>query len=184
MMKTLLKVLPALVLIMALVSCAVQKRVTDKSEVKSVVSNMLYDQAFNALNERCFIIHAEQLFFPDGKSKIQNLTDSYISMLNNEATMRFAPNLFPSRQAVYNLNMKDVAAKLTKGTVKKDGDVQFVLDFRGDYYTGMRLKILITLYNNSNKCYVKVNGGNFQTDNMFDFKGEVLPLENFAEVDE
>lgn len=180
-MKTLLKSLQITVLVMALASCATQKRVVNNTpEIKAVVSQVQYDQALKALDEHQFIIKTKEFYFPRGNPRTKVSTDSYVSMQGSEAVMRLSPSLFLGTPIHY-LNIMDSAAKITKGKVKKNGDAQFILEINGGHYwTGY--KLLITLYGNSNKCEARVNGGKFEMDNNFNFKGEVYPFKDSIAV--
>lgn len=172
-MKTLLKTLPIAILIVALASCAAQKiAVNNTAETKAVVSQVLYDQALKALDERQFTIQAKEFYFPN---KIQASADSYISMQGDGVVVRFAPNIFPSSVRFAPLLIEDDIAKMTRGKVKKNGDAQFVLTLSGEYHGIQEYKALITLYHNSNNCVVRLENGRTGA-NVANFRAEVFPV--------
>lgn len=145
-------------------------------QARAQLCQVLYDQALEALQGKRFVIQAKEFFFPNGKTtRRQNSSDSYISLNGSQATMRFSPNLFPSTPVHY-LHTQDEQATITKAKIKNNADAEFVLEIGSEYYWGSR-KFLITLYGQSNQCWIRAAGGPLKTNNLFEFRGEILPLE-------
>ena len=65
-MKTILKPLSIIILIMALAGCAAQK--SGNNPGKSTAEEVLYTQALKALEERNFIIKIDEFHFPSDKA--------------------------------------------------------------------------------------------------------------------
>ena len=177
-MKTLLKIPASIMLIMAMAGCAAQKS-ANKADEKSEASHM---QALKALNEQKFIIKVNEFYLssdnsanrsPD-KSPVKSATDSYISMQGSRAVIKFAPDLSPRPPFNYE-NIEDNAAEITKEKSKKNGDIQYSMIIKGEQNFQNR-KVLITLYNNSNKCFVRVTN-EILSYHVVDFTGEIYPLE-------
>lgn len=81
-MKTILKPLSIIILIMALAGCAAQK--SGNTPGKSTAEEVLYTQALKALEERNFIIKIDEFHFPSDKAPV-NSTNSYVSMQGSHA---------------------------------------------------------------------------------------------------
>ena len=171
-MKTILKPLSIIILIMALAGCAAQK--SGNNPGKSTAEEVLYKQAIQALGERKFIIEATEFYFPGDKPPTKSETNSHISMDGNKAVIRFSPDLFP-RSPLDHWNIEDDAAEITKGEHKKNGDIQFSMKIDGAQKWQDK-ELIIILYKNTNACFVHVNGG-YSGHNIVDFKGHIYPLE-------
>lgn len=158
-------------LIMAMAGCAAQK--TGSRTGESTAEEVLYKQAIQALDERKFIIEATEFYFPGGKYPTKSETNSQISMDGNKAVIRFSPDLFP-RSPMDHWNIEDDAAEITKGSAKKNGDIQFHMLIKGAEKWQDR-ELIIILYKNTNQCFVNINRGH-SGQNIVNFKGYVYPL--------
>ena len=154
-------------LIMA--GCAVQK--SGNNTGKSTAEEVLYTQALKALEERNFIIKIDEFHFPSDKAPV-NSTNSYVSMQGSHAVIRMSQD-FPS-QIPSNRNTESDNAEITKGSAKKNGDIQFHMLIKGAEKWQDK-ELIIILYKNTNTCFVHVNGG-YSGHNIVDFKGYVYPL--------
>lgn len=170
-MKTALKLQPIIVLIIVFIGCQAPKTVID---IKKAESEVLYNQAFKALEERKFIIKGDEFSFPSNESPNKYSTDSYISMQNDQAIIKFSPDLFP-RTPWDHLNIKDDDAQISKGKRKKNGEIQYTVRMKGHLYW-MNRQILITLYEGTHKCFVRVDDGHAKY-NIVNFTGYIFPLE-------
>ncbi len=168
-MKTILKLLAVFLLLLTVSGCRTHQAVTN-----DVITNaeILYRQASKALNEHKFIIKASEFYLPEGKSRIKNSSGSYIAMQDNYAIIHFTPDVFPRSPFSY-LTIEDNAATLTIGKTKKNGK-QFILKVEGNQ-EWLRRKVLITLYNNTNECFVEIKDRAGAT--VVNLKGEVYPYE-------
>ena len=142
-MKTILKPLSIIILIMALAGCAAQK--SGNNPGKSTAEEVLYTQALKALEERNFIIKIDEFHFPSDKAPV-NSTNSYVSMQGSHAVIRMSQD-FPS-QIPSNRNTESDNAEITKGTTKKNGDMQFSMKIKGGL-PRQSWEFLIVLYLNS-----------------------------------
>ena len=168
-MKTILKPLSIIILIMALAGCAAQK--SGNNPGKSTAEEVLYTQALKALEERNFIIKIDEFHFPSDKAPV-NSTNSYVSMQGSHAVIRMSQD-FPS-QIPSNRNTESDNAEITKGTTKKNGDMQFSMKIKGGL-PRQSWEFLIVLYKNTNQCFVNINRGH-SGQNIVNFKGYVYPL--------
>ena len=169
-MKTILKPLSIIILIMALAGCAAQK--SGNNPGKSTAEEVLYTQALKALEERNFIIKIDEFHFPSDKAPV-NSTNSYVSMQGSHAVIRMSQD-FPS-QIPSNRNTESDNAEITKGTTKKNGDMQFSMKIKGGL-PRQSWEFLIVLYKNTNECFVQTHGG-YDGTNVINFKGHIYPLE-------
>ena len=169
-MKTILKPLSIIILIMALAGCAAQK--SGNNPGKSTAEEVLYTQALKALEERNFIIKIDEFHFPSDKAPV-NSTNSYVSMQGSHAVIRMSQD-FPS-QIPSNRNTESDNAEITKGTTKKNGDMQFSMKIKGGL-PRQSWEFLIVLYKNTNECFVQTNGG-YDGTNVINFKGHIYSLE-------
>lgn len=169
-MKTSLRLLPFFMLIVLLSGCKAKKTVVNGNSIEMEIR---YKQALAALDGRKFIIKANEFYFPSGTTpSVKTSSGSYISMQGNQANISFKPDVFPG-YPFSNLNITDNAASLTNVKSTKNGDVQFSIKIDGDQ-NWLRRKILLTLYKNTNECFVQVN--NHADSNIVNFKGEVFLL--------
>lgn len=161
------------ILLIALGSCAAQKAVNSDDKTPDNISKTTYEQALDALDEQKFTIKIAEFHFPSGKESVIFATHSYISMLGNYGTIRFSPDLAP-RSPMDHLNAEDNAAEITKGKRKKNGDMFYCMKIYGTH-PWQRNKILITLYKNSNKCFIQIKGTRLEAT-ILSIKGYVYPL--------
>lgn len=162
-MKEILKLLPLVLFVIASTSCRTQKPVDNKSQV-------LYQEASKALDEHRFILEAYEFYLPSDKSPVKYSSGSYISMYGSKALIKYSPDLAPPNPAGY-LDIKDDKAKITREKDSKKGDMHFTLSLKGDEHWKNR-KILITLYKNTNECFVQIY--NDYGSLLASFKGYVL----------
>ena len=154
---------------MALAGCAAQK--SGNNPGKSTAEEVLYTQALKALEERNFIIKIDEFHFPSDKAPV-NSTNSYVSMQGSHAVIRMSQD-FPS-QIPSNRNTESDNAEITKGTTKKNGDMQFSMKIKGGL-PRQSWEFLIVLYKNTNQRFVNINRGH-SGQNIVNFKGYVYPL--------
>lgn len=152
--------------------CAAQKGAKARSE-------MLYAQALEALESHRFVIRvgeAQGTFFHD-PTEVMDAPESYIRMHGNSAMFRFRPELFPYSE-LGQLRVEDKAAEMMEVKIKKNGDAQFRLRINGEE-TWSQNEFLITLYHNTNECFVEVDHGRrgmFGKRKALSFRGKVYPL--------
>ena len=97
---------------------------------------------------------------------------SYVSMQGSHAVIRMSQD-FPS-QIPSNRNTESDNAEITKGSAKKNGDIQFHMLIKGAEKWQDR-ELIIILYKNTNQCFVNINRGH-SGQNIVNFKGYVYPL--------
>ncbi|MCD8275337.1 MAG: DUF4251 domain-containing protein [Alistipes sp.] len=168
-MKTPPRILVLIILVMSVAGCAAQKGGNNTG--KSTAEEMLYTQALKALEERNFIIKIDEFHFPSDKVPV-NSTNSYVSMQGSHAVIRMSQDC-PSRFLSYQ-NTESDNAEITKGSVKKNGDIQFHMLIKGAEKWQDR-ELIIILYKNTNQCFVNINRGH-SGQNIVNFKGYVYPL--------
>lgn len=159
-----------IILFIVLIGCGAQK-----STIKSEANIVDYEQALTALDNGKFIIEANEFHIPRTYTEeIKYSTGSFITMQNNRATLNFSQDLFP-RSPLSNLLIDDAPAKIIKVKTQKNGDIEYKLDIDGSQYWTKR-RLLITLYSNTNSCYVQIYG-RYGYDNSYilSFKGHIYP---------
>lgn len=165
-MKIKLDLIPVLLIILLSTSCQTAKTVSDS---KSMESRILYQQAVNSLDNQKFVIKANELYPINKKSPVITTPGSYISMIGQQAVISFTPEVFPGDSWKY-LNIKDSASKMTVSKKTKNGDQQYIIKVDGGE-EWLKREVHITLYNNTNKCYVQVKDR--AGSNIINFKGEI-----------
>ena len=168
-MKTILKPLSIIILIMALAGCAAQK--SGNTPGKSTAEEVLYTQALKALEERNFIIKIDEFHFPSDKAPV-NSTNSYVSMQGSHAVIRMSQD-FPSAFSS-NRDTESDAVEISDGERKRKGNMQFHMKIKGAEKWQDK-ELIIILYNNTNQCFVNINRGH-SGQNIVNFKGYVYPL--------
>ena len=168
-MKTILKPLSIIILIMALAGCAAQK--SGNTPGKSTAEEVLYTQALKALEERNFIIKIDEFHFPSDKAPV-NSTNSYVSMQGSHAVIRMSQD-FPSAFSS-NRDTESDAVEISDGERKRKGNMQFHMKIKGAEKWQDK-ELIIILYNNTNQCFVRLHGG-YAGVNVINFKGHIYPM--------
>lgn len=176
-MKTILKPLSIIILIMALAGCAAQK--SGNNPGKSTAEEVLYTQALKALEERNFIIKIDEFHFPSDKAPV-NSTNSYVSMQGNHAVIRMSQD-FPSAFSS-NRDTESDAVEISDGERKRKGNMQFHMKIKGAEKWQDK-ELIIILYNNTNQCFVRLHGG-YAGVNVINFKGHIYPMAEVIEKNE
>lgn len=167
-MKAIVKILSVIALIITLTGCRT------RHSVVNVTERVLYERALKALNERQFIIEANEFYLERfDVSPVKRVLGSYISMQGNLAIIKYSADLFP-KYPFELLETKDNNAKMTDIKSKRNGDVQFTIEI-DDEQPWKRCRISIVLYKNTNKCFVRVKAKYRGTDNI-SFTGYIRPL--------
>ncbi|MDU8957557.1 MAG: DUF4251 domain-containing protein [Bacteroides sp.] len=156
-------------LIIFLTASCQTKKITASS--KSMESKILYQQAVNSLNNQTFVIKANELYPANRKRSVITTGGSYISMNGQQAVISFTPEVFPGDSWKY-LNIQDNASRMTAEKYEKNGNQQYTIKVDGGE-EWLRREVHITLYINTNKCYVQVKDR--AGTNIINFKGEIYP---------
>lgn len=167
-MKLISSLIPMFLLIFLTASCQT-KKITASS--KSMESKILYQQAVNSLNNQTFVIKANELYPANRKRSVITTGGSYISMNGQQAVISFTPEVFPGDSWKY-LNIQDNASRMTAEKYEKNGNQQYTIKVDGGE-EWLRREVHITLYINTNKCYVQVKDR--AGTNIINFKGEIYP---------
>ena len=156
-------------LIIFLTASCQTKKITASS--KSMESKILYQQAVNSLNNQTFVIKANELYPANRKRSVITTGGSYISMNGQQAVISITPEVFPGDSWKY-LNIQDNASRMTAEKYEKNGNQQYTIKVDGGE-EWLRREVHITLYINTNKCYVQVKDR--AGTNIINFKGEIYP---------
>ena len=156
-------------LIIFLTASCQTKKIT--ASTKSMESKILYQQAVNSLNNQTFVIKANELYPANRKRSVITTGGSYISMNGQQAVISFTPEVFPGDSWKY-LNIQDNASRMTAEKYEKNGNQQYTIKVDGGE-EWLRREVHITLYINTNKCYVQVKDR--AGTNIINFKGEIYP---------
>lgn len=176
-MKTILKSLSIIILVVAMAGCAAQK--SGNNPGKSTAEEVLYTQALKALEERNFIIKIDEFHFPSDKAPV-NSTNSYVSMQGNHAVIRMSQD-FPSAFSS-NRDTESDAVEISDGERKRKGNMQFHMKIKGAEKWQDK-ELIIILYNNTNQCFVRLHGG-YAGVNVINFKGHIYPMAEVIEKNE
>lgn len=117
-------------------------------------------EALQALENRRFIIRvgeAQNVFFTLAPKPVMNAPSSWVRMLGDRGAFHFDPELFPHNRIVQ-LRVEDDNAKLVREKTRRNGDVRYMLRII-DADTWTQHDFLITLYHDSNACYVQLDLG-------------------------
>ena len=168
-MKLISSLIPMFLIIFLTASCQT-KKITASS--KSMESKILYQQAVNSLNNQTFVIKANELYPANRKRSVITTGGSYISMNGQQTVISFTPEVFPGDSWKY-LNIQDNASRMTAEKYEKNGNQQYTIKVDGGE-EWLRREVHITLYINTNKCYVQVKDR--AGTNIINFKGEIYPI--------
>lgn len=169
-MKIRLELLLVLMIILVFISCRTSKTSVD---VKPMESEMLYQQAIKALEAQTFMIEAQEVYLPNSQKTVRNSAGCYISMSGQRARINFTPDVFP-RTPLKHLKIEDDNAEIKQAKVKKNGDLQYTMKIDGEE-EWLRRKILITLYKNTNQCFVQLH--NRSGELLLNFRGNIYAAE-------
>ena len=172
-MKTILKSLSIIILVVAMAGCAAQK---GGNKADTFGSEALYIQALKALKNRNFIIKINEFYFPSDKAPV-NSTNSYVSMQGNHAVIRMSQD-FPSAFSS-NRDTESDAVEISDGERKRKGNMQFHMKIKGAEKWQDK-ELIIILYNNTNQCFVRLHGG-YAGVNVINFKGHIYPMAEVIE---
>ena len=175
-MKTILKSLSIIILVVAMAGCAAQK---GGNKADTFGSEALYIQALKALKNRNFIIKINEFYFPSDKAPV-NSTNSYVSMQGNHAVIRMSQD-FPSAFSS-NRDTESDAVEISDGARKRKGNMQFHMKIKGAEKWQDK-ELIIILYNNTNQCFVRLHGG-YAGVNVINFKGHIYPMAEVIEKNE
>lgn len=157
----------ASVLLLALPGCSTQRKAVGESS-----ASLEYRQAVSALSEGNFTIELGDVFFPSDRTPVNTL-DSYISVRDGRGSIHFSQELFASFVNLNIMNVENGQARISLEKSKKNGDRFYVLYIVADMIKGRR-NVLITLYNDTNDCFVRFYGG--VTESLFlSARGKVYP---------
>lgn len=139
---------------------------TAMRDVQVKESVLLYEQALKALENQNFIIEAYEFHYPS-ENAVKTSVGSYISMQGRRAEINLTEDVLrknPLRYAV----IVDPSSILAKE--KKRGDM-YRLMMKGEQ-PWLNRRVLITLYKNTNQCYVQVYNDQRL---LFGFRGNLYP---------
>lgn len=151
---------------------------TEKMGITSGDSENSYVQALKALDNHRFFIQAEEFSFPgeETSTPIRPSSKSYISMDNKLAVINFASDVYPPNSLGFRggQTIEDNSAEMKKIKSKKNGDMEYLLNMRGDAMWKDR-KVLIVLYGKTNKCFIQITNKRMG-DILVNITGKVYPL--------
>lgn len=196
-MKILLKILPVVVMTaLALVVFGLQgvagqgkskekerSQAKENAQSKAALTQARHLVALKALDDRHFVIRAEQIFFPYGRSNGRNVGNGcLISMQGTRAVLEYDYTVFvharwgiQGRTGVFH----DDLAQITEGKLLPNGDTQYTLTMKHNGDDGIvALAIFITVHHGGDKCTVRVdsNRNNTSSPEVVTIKGVVLAL--------
>ncbi len=171
-MKSLLKFGLIAIIFVALQGCQVQRGATKhRNEVKKEKS---HQEALAALTKGKFRINLDESSCNNSNSTKSRRAGSYIAMVNNHAIINF-PLKTEDRIAIEHSQIQDSSCEISKPTTDQNGDTLFSIKIDGGTKFVQERLVLITLYNNSNRCYVQIN--NWEQMVISTHRGEVISID-------
>lgn len=162
-----------LILIFVMIILSFSCQTKKNAEAKLAGAQVLFKQAAISLENRKFVIQANELYPASKQKSVITTSGSYISMNGQKVIVSFTPEVFPGDPWDY-LTIKDDASKLIVGKKAKSGDQQYIIKVNGGK-EWLRREIVITLYDNTNSCYVQIKDRTGTS--IINFKGNVYPKE-------
>ena len=147
-------------------------RAKQKAEEK-VMEQAAYNEAVQALNNREFVLEANQVVFRRGQNAFVTPTTNFVMMKGERATIQIAfntPN--PGPNGVGGVTVDGNVSSFNINTDSK-GNVNCSFSVQG---VGVSAQVFIRLTNGNNKASVAVSP-NFNSNRMT-LNGEILPLEH------
>lgn len=152
------------------IGCQTKTAVTQMSTTEP---EMRHQEAIKVLEEHKFIIEADELYLPTEKVAVVTSPGNYISLNGQQAVVNFTEDVFPRSPWTY-LIINDKAAQITKVTTRKNGNIEYCIEIDGGQ-TWLKRTVLITLYANTNECFVQVKDRRTGQP-VVDFKGRIYEL--------
>lgn len=166
-MKRVFYLLPMLFLLLVS-GCGTSNKAVDKAA---------HAVALQAIENRSFIIEIDKFYISSGlRHGIKQTNGSYFQVRDSIADYYLSSATFP-RMPLYRLKQKGSVRFLDKKT-KKNGDVEYRIQvvIKDVHYS--RAEYLLTLFAESNNCYVQLD--DHTGYNVIDesFRGKVYPADN------
>lgn len=130
-----------------------------------------YQQAVQALQNKKFVLEADQVIFRNGQSSFVSSTTNFVMMNGQRATVQVAFNTpYPGPNGIGGVTV-DGNASDVKITTDKKGNVNCSFSVQG---IGISAQVFISLTNGGNNATVTVNP-NFN-NNTITLSGNLVPL--------
>lgn len=130
-----------------------------------------YEQAVQALQDKQFVLEADQVIFRNGQSAFVSTTTNFVMMNGSRATVQIAFNTpYPGPNGIGGVTVDGTASDM-KMTTDKKGNVNCNFSVQG---IGISAQVFISLTNGGNNATVTVNP-NFNS-NTLTLNGNLVPL--------
>lgn len=150
-----------------------QERKEKREERKaqdSIADMISFDQAYQALKDRSFVLEADNLIFWNGVTRFVSPTTNFVGLNDDQATVQFAfNNGYGGPNGIGGITVEGNASGIRMNT-DKDGNVFFDMSVMG---INISATVTIVLTKDSNRASVTVNP-NF-TGNTMTFTGNLYP---------
>lgn len=131
-----------------------------------------YQEAVQALQNKQFVLEADQVIFRNGQSAFVSSTTNFVMMNGSRATVQIAFNTpYPGPNGIGGVTV-DGSASDVKITTDKKGNVNCNFSVQG---IGISAQVFISLTNSGNNATVTVNP-NFNS-NTLTLNGNLVPLD-------
>lgn len=149
----------------------VRKEKREERKVKdSIVNAISFEQAYQALKDKSFVLEADNLIFWNGVTRFVSPNTNFVGLNGNEATVQFAfNNGYLGPNGIGGITVDGNASGIRMNT-DKDGNVFFDMNVMG---INISATLTIILTKDSNRASVTVNP-NFTGNNMT-FTGNLYP---------
>lgn len=150
-----------------MLACLTLFLISCKTQNVTLDDTMLYNQALKCLNNKDFKITILEVYDKTKNNAVEYPLESYVSVNGNESVIRFSRDLAIS-SSLGSSFIEDKSSQLLNKKLNKKGDTLFDLKIDGGS-TWLNYILQITLYKNSNKCFVQVK--NMWAKEVATFKG-------------
>lgn len=165
-MKTIVFLLVSITLILA--GCKAQDPAV--KEAKAAQSQMDFDKAAQALNDREFVLEADRINFRNGQYAYVSSSTNFVSMSGEKSTIQLAFNSpYAGPNGMGGVTVEGTASNIKMNTDKK-GNIIYSMNVFG---TGVSAVVSITMIAGTNQCTAIVTPN--LSGRVITFSGHLLP---------
>lgn len=173
-MKKIIFLLGLIIFTLTLAGCKTQQDPAKQAEkeamkqMKEAEQKLWFDKAVKALNNREFVLEAEQITFKYGRFIYVNANTNFVSMHGDKATIQMAFNSpYAGPNGIGGITVDGTASNVKMETDKK-GNITFTMNVMG---VGVSATATIQMLNGTNQCTATINP-NFNS-NRITFRGNL-----------
>lgn len=139
-------------------------------KARELKDEVLHQQSVQAMQNKEFVLEAEQVFFKNGDFAWVQQNTNFISVQGDQSVVQLAlSNINPGPNGIGGITLE---GNITGYNIKTDSKGNTFLQMQV-FGTSLSATVFITLYNNSQQAHATVSP-DFNNNNI-DFTGEVIP---------